>query len=193
MEKTGLYLLLLIGAANSLSDIVTLRKENEVLCITQNVTLPTFISPPFLENSTKSLSLLSVEDWSYDNCNLTDGSNSVSGPVMDKRWEDFEVIKTNYIAFTSVQSVSLSLHSPVEVQLYVNDHQNLDYMNLKDLKEGWCHISVFLRNNSVYYLLNNKVIKSLDAFNPHEITFKTKNDTFWKIHDCEYPNIERSN
>jgi hypothetical protein len=87
MEKTGLYLLLLIGAANSLSDIVTLRKENEVLCITQNVTLPTFISPPFLENSTKSLSLLSVEDWSYDNCNLTDGSNSVSGPVMDKRWE----------------------------------------------------------------------------------------------------------
>ncbi|XP_068900243.1 uncharacterized protein [Tenebrio molitor] len=189
MEKTGLYLLLLIGATNSLSDIVTLRKENEVLCITQNVTLPTFISPPFLENSTKSLSLLSGEDWSYDNWILTDGSNSVSGPVMDKRWEDFEVIKTNYIAFTSVQSVSLSLHSPVEVQLYVNDYQNLDHMNLKDLKdlkEGWCHISVFLRNNSVYYLLNNKVIKSVDAFNPHEITFKTKNDTFWKIHDYQF-------
>jgi hypothetical protein len=87
MENTGLYILLLIGTGNSLNDIVTLRKENEVCCITQDVTLPTFISPPFLENSTKSLSLLTGEDWSYDNWILTNGSNSSSGFVMDKRWE----------------------------------------------------------------------------------------------------------
>jgi hypothetical protein len=99
---------------------------------------------------------------------------------------DFEVIKTNYKAFTFAQSVSLSLHSPVEVHLYVNDDQNLDYTNLKDLNEGWYHISVFLRNNYVYYLLDNKVIKSVDTFNPHEITFKTENDTFWKIHDYQF-------
>jgi hypothetical protein len=96
MEKTRLYLLLLIGAANSLSDIVTLRKENEVLCITQDVTLPTFISPPFTENSTKSLSLLNGEDWSYDNWILTNGSNSVSGPVTDKRWESKYFISYRY-------------------------------------------------------------------------------------------------
>jgi hypothetical protein len=96
MEKTRLYLLLLIGAANSLSDIVTLRKENEVLCITQVVTLPTFISPPFTENLTKSLSLLNGEDWSYDNWILTNGSNSVSGPVTDKRWESKYFISYRY-------------------------------------------------------------------------------------------------
>jgi hypothetical protein len=96
MEKTRLYLLLLIGAANSLSDIVTLRKENEVLCITQDVTLPTFISPPFTENSTKSLSLLNGEDWSYDNWILTNGSNSVSGPVTDKRWETSMLSQGDY-------------------------------------------------------------------------------------------------
>jgi hypothetical protein len=76
----------------------------------------------------------------------------------------------------------------VEVQLFVNDENNLDYINLKELK-GWCHISIYLRNHNVFYLLNNKLIKSVDAFNPHEITVKTSNDVFWKMHDCEYPNI----
>jgi hypothetical protein len=87
MEKTVWCLVLLIGAVNSFSDIVTLRKENEVFCITQDVTLPTFIFPPFIENWTKSLSLLTKENWSYDNWILTNGSNSLSGSVMDKRWE----------------------------------------------------------------------------------------------------------
>jgi hypothetical protein len=182
MEKTVWCLVLLIGAVNSFSDIVTLRKENEVFCITQDVTLPTFIFPPFIENWTKSLSLLTKENWSYDNWILTNGSNSLSGSVMDKRWENFEVIKTHYKTFTSVKSVSFSLHSPVEVQLFVNDENNLDYINLKELK-GWCHISIYLRNHNVFYLLNNKLIKSVDAFNPHEITVKTSNDVFWKMHD----------
>jgi hypothetical protein len=87
MEKAGLYFLLLVGASNALSDIVTLRKENEVLCITRDVTLPTFISPPFNDNSTKSFSVLTGEEWGYDNWILTDGSNSLSESVTDKRWE----------------------------------------------------------------------------------------------------------
>jgi hypothetical protein len=100
MEKTGLYLLLLIGAANSLSDIVTLQKENEVFCITQDLTLATFISPPLIENSTKSLSLLTGEDWSYDNWILAKGSNSLSGPVTDKRWEGEYFLKLFFIKNT---------------------------------------------------------------------------------------------
>jgi hypothetical protein len=87
MEKLKLYLLLLIEAVSSHYDIVTLRKENEVYCITQDVTLPRFISPPVIENSTKSLSLLIGQDWTCDNWILIDGSNSPSGSVIDKRWE----------------------------------------------------------------------------------------------------------
>jgi hypothetical protein len=189
MEKAGLYFLLLVGASNALSDIVTLRKENEVLCITRDVTLPTFISPPFNDNSTKSFSVLTGEEWGYDNWILTDGSNSLSESVTDKRWENFEIIKTNYKKFTSVKSVSFSLYSPLEVELFVNDDQDLDFTHLKEFKKGWCHISILLRNNNVFYLLNNKIIKSVDAFNPHEITVKTKNDIFWKTHYCEYPNM----
>jgi hypothetical protein len=84
--------------------------------------------------------------------------------------------------------VSISLYSPVEVQIFVNDYEDVDITHLKDLKKGWNHISIFLRNNSVFYLLDNKVIKSTDAFNPHEIAVKINDDTFWKIHSCEYPN-----
>jgi hypothetical protein len=86
--------------------------------------------------------------------------------------------------------VSFSLYSPVEVNLFVNDDEYLDFTYIEHaFKKGWNHISIFVRNNSVFYLLNKQVIKSVDAFNPYEITVKTKNDTFWKIHDCEYPNI----
>jgi hypothetical protein len=86
--------------------------------------------------------------------------------------------------------VSFSLYSPVEVNLFVNDDQYLDFIHIEhEFKKGWNHISIFVRNSSVFYLLNKQVIKSVDAFNPYEITVKTKNDTFWKIHDCEYPNI----
>jgi hypothetical protein len=186
MEKLKLYLLLLIEAVSSHYDIVTLRKENEVYCITQDVTLPRFISPPVIENSTKSLSLLIGQDWTCDNWILIDGSNSPSGSVIDKRWENFEVMKTNFKTFTFAQSVSISLHSPVEVQLHVSDYENLDYTHLKEFKKGWNHISIFLRNNSVLYLLNNEVIKSADQFNPHEIAVKTENDTFWKIHNYHF-------
>jgi hypothetical protein len=187
MEKTVLYLLLLIGAANSLSDIATLRKENEILCITGDVTLPTFISPPCIENSTKSLSLLTGEDWSYDNWILTDGSKSLSGSVTDKRWENFEVIKTNYKTFNFVQSLSLSIYSPEEVELFVKNDQQHKAIILKDCKQKWCHISTFSRNNIFFYLDND--VKSV-PFNPYQINVKTKNDTFWKIHDCEYPNTK---
>jgi hypothetical protein len=186
MEKTGLYLLLLMTVVYSQHTIVTLRKENKVLCNTEDVTLPTFISPPFLENSTKSLSLLTGKDWTYDNWILTDASNSTSGSVTDKRWESFQVTKTNYKTFTYVQSVSFSLHSPVEVEVFVNDYEDLDYTHLKESREGWCHISIYLINNHVFYWLNNKVIKSMVAFTPHEVTVKTKNDTIWKIHDYKY-------
>jgi hypothetical protein len=186
MEKTGLYLLLLIGAANSLSDIVTLRKENEVLCITQDVTLATFISPPLIENSTKSLSLLTGEDWSYDNWILAKGSNSLSGPVTDKRWEDFEIVTTNSKTFISENSVSFSLYSPVEVHLFVTKSQEPDFTYSKELKKGWNHISIYLTNNDVYYLLNNKAITSMNALNPQQITVNTENGIFWKIHDYHF-------
>jgi hypothetical protein len=88
--------------------------------------------------------------------------------------------------------VSFSLYSPVEVNLFVNDDQYLDFTHIEhEFKKGWNHISIFVRNSSVFYLLNKQVIKSVDAFNPYEITVKTKNDTFWKIHDYQFMMSEK--
>jgi hypothetical protein len=174
------------GPVSAPTSIVTLRKEKEIFCITQHVTVATFISPPFIENSTKSLSLLTGEDWSCDNWILTDGSNSLSGSVTDKRWENFEVIQTNNKTFTSVQTVSFSLHSPLDLQLWLIDKQKFFNVHLRELKEGWNHIYISLRNNSILYFLNNKQINLLNGFNPHQIIVQSTNVTFWKIHDYQF-------
>jgi hypothetical protein len=104
---------------------------------------------------------------------------------------DFEIVTTNSKTFISENSVSFSLYSPVEVHLFVTKTQEPDFTYSKELKKGWNHISIYLTNNDVYYLLNNKVIKSMNALNPQQITVNTENDIFWKIHDCEYSNIVR--
>jgi hypothetical protein len=190
MEKTGLYLLFLMSVVNSHCNIVTLRKENEVLCITQDLALPTFISPPFIENSTKSLSLLSGEDWRYDNWILTNASNSLSGPVTDKRWENFETFAETHITFDFVTSVSLSLYSPVKMKIRLVDEIGGNDVPLSVTDEKWCHISIGVKNNNVSCILNGEVIELLFGFNPQKIVIETEKDTFWKIHDCEYTNMD---
>jgi hypothetical protein len=102
---------------------------------------------------------------------------------------DFEIVTTNSKTFISENSVSFSLYSPVEVHLFVTKSQEPDFTYSKELKKGWNHISIYLTNNDVYYLLNNKAITSMNALNPQQITVNTENDIFWKVHDCEYSNI----
>jgi hypothetical protein len=74
--------------------------------------------------------------------------------------------------------------------MIISDDQKLFENYIKVQKKGWNHISFFIRNNSLFYLLNNKVIKREDGFHPHQIIVKTKNDIFWKIHNCEYSNTK---
>jgi hypothetical protein len=191
MEKTGQYLLFLMSVVNSHCNIVTLRKENEVLCITQDLALPTFISPPFIENSTKSLSLLSGEDWTYDNWVLTNASNSLSGPVTDKRWENFETFAETHITFDFVTSVSLSLYSPVKMKIRLVDEIGGNDVPLSVTDEKWCHISIGVKNNNVSCILNGEVIELLFGFNPHKIVIENEKDTFWKIHDYQFMMSEK--
>jgi hypothetical protein len=56
--------------------------------------------------------------------------------------------------------------------------------------ESWCHISIGVKNNNVSCILNGEVIESLFGFKPQKIVIETEKDTFWKIHDCEYTNME---
>jgi hypothetical protein len=105
---------------------------------------------------------------------------------------DFEIVTTNSKTFISENSVSFSLYSPVEVHLFVTKSQEPDFTYSKELKKGWNHISIYLTNNDVYYLLNNKAITSMNALNPQQITVNTENDIFWKVHDYHFLMSDRA-
>jgi hypothetical protein len=84
------------------------------------------------------------------------------------------------------KSISLSLFSSVEIEVFVQDWKNLDYMKLRLPDDGWNHISIILQNNNVVYLLNGEVLKRVDDFSPRILVVKPQSPTFFKIHNCKY-------
>jgi hypothetical protein len=82
--------------------------------------------------------------------------------------------------------MSLSLSSSVEIEVFVDDDQNLDYTKIRLPNEGWNHISITLQNNNVVYLLNGRIIKKVFDFSPRELVVKHRSPIFFKIHNCKY-------
>jgi predicted metalloenzyme YecM len=87
--------------------------------------------------------------------------------------------------------MSLSLFSSVEIEIFIDDDQNLDYTKKRLPNEGWNHISIILQNNNVVYLLNGEVFKRVDDFSPRELVVKHRSPIFFKIHNCKYFNMSR--
>jgi hypothetical protein len=83
-------------------------------------------------------------------------------------------------------SVSLSVYSSVEIEIFVNDEEYLDYMKLPLSKERWTHLTIILHNNIVIHLKNDVVFKKTIDFKPTEIVFKSMNETYWKIHQYDF-------
>jgi hypothetical protein len=82
--------------------------------------------------------------------------------------------------------MSLSLFASVEIEVFVNDEDNLDYTTLRLPNEEWNHISIILQNNNIVYLLNGEVFKRVDEFSPRELVVKHRSPIFFKIHNCKY-------
>jgi hypothetical protein len=102
------------------------------------------------------------------------------------KFSDFKTNRTNYLRFDKVMSVSLSVYSSVEIEIFVNDEEYLDYMKLPLSKERWTHLTIILHNNIVIHLKNDVVFKKTIDFKPTEIVFKSMNETYWKIQRCEF-------
>jgi hypothetical protein len=168
------------------SNIVTLQKENEISCITKNSDHPIFIDPPATMINKEPVKFLKQDNWNNANWLLKDVNQFSYGAVTDKRWEDFEIVKTNYHRFISVTSVSLSVYSPFEVEFFTNDDDNLDYFKWNRSDQKWLSFTILLQNNNVFYLENDEVIRTTPDFKPYEIVVKTKNETYWKIHKYQY-------
>jgi hypothetical protein len=105
------------------------------------------------------------------------------------KFSDFKTNRTNYLRFDNAMSISLSVYSSVEVEIFVNDEEYLDYMKLPLSNERWTHLTIILHNNTVIHLKNDVVFKKIIDFKPTEIVFKSMNETYWKIHQCEYSTL----
>jgi hypothetical protein len=77
------------------SDIISLQKENEISCITNNSEYPIFIDPPaIMTNNNEQVNFLKQDNWDNANWVLKDVSNISHGVVTDKRWEG-ELLKND--------------------------------------------------------------------------------------------------
>jgi hypothetical protein len=179
--------LLLMSQGNSeLIDVFTLHNEHKIHCITSNEKMAMYVVPPVDEDSKQQLTLLNANDWNKDGWIMTDANNSFQAYVTDKRWESFGIVERDYLRFSLNKSISLSLFSSIEIEVFVDDDEYLDYSELKLPDEGWNHLSILLHNNNIVYLLNDEVIKRVADFSPRELVVKLHNPTFFKIHNYKF-------
>jgi hypothetical protein len=101
------------------------------------------------------------------------------------KFSDFKTNRTNYLRFDKAMSVSVSVYSSAELEIYLSDSDKFDYMKLQLSNERWTHLTIILHNNNVIHLKNNVLFRRKNGFKPTEIVFKSMNETYWKIHQCE--------
>jgi hypothetical protein len=166
-------------------EVITLQKGKEVYCATKR-NQPVYLSPPIIEESKDLPKYLKMDTWNDDDWKIKNSSQFTEGAVSDKRWEDFKTNRTNYLRFDKAMSISLSVYSSVEVEIFVNDEEYLDYMKLPLSNERWTHLTIILHNNTVIHLKNDVVFKKTIDFKPTEIVFKSMNETYWKIHQYDF-------
>jgi hypothetical protein len=165
-------------------EVITLQKGKEVYCATKR-NQPVYLSPPIIEESKDLPRYLKMDTWKDYDWKIINSNQFTEGAVSDKRWEDFKTNRTNYLRFDNAMSVSLSVYSSVEVEIFVNDEEYLDYMKLPLSNERWTHLTIILHNNTVILLKNDVVFKKIIDFKPTEIVFKSMNETYWKIHQYD--------
>jgi hypothetical protein len=78
-----------------LSEDITLRKGNEVICL-GNIDSPIYLDPPFVGKHNSSTIFLHLAGWDKDNWTIKNESEII-GPIIDMRWEGkiFLVHKTH--------------------------------------------------------------------------------------------------
>jgi hypothetical protein len=78
-----------------LSEDITLRKGNEVICLS-NIDSPIYLDPPFVGKHNSSTNFLHLAGWDKDNWTIKNESEII-GPIIDTRWEGkiFLVHKTH--------------------------------------------------------------------------------------------------
>jgi hypothetical protein len=105
------------------------------------------------------------------------------------KFSDFKTNRTNYLRFDKATSISLSVYPSAEIEIFLSDDEKFDYRLLQLPNDRWTHITIMLHKNNVIQLKNNVIFRRTNDFKPTEIVFKSTNETYWKIHQCEYSTL----
>jgi hypothetical protein len=68
-----------------LSEDITLRRGNEVICLS-DIDSSIYLDPPFIGKHNNSTNFLQLGDWDTDNW-IIKNQNEIMGPIIHKRWE----------------------------------------------------------------------------------------------------------
>jgi hypothetical protein len=123
-------------------EVITLQKGKEVYCATKH-NQPVYLSPPIIEESKDLPKYLKMDTWKDDDWKIKNSNQFIEAAVSDKRWEDFKTNRTNYLRFDKAMSVSVSVYSEAELEIYLSDPEKFDYMKLQLSNEKWTHLTSF--------------------------------------------------
>ncbi|XP_068900845.1 uncharacterized protein [Tenebrio molitor] len=166
-----------------LSEDITLRKGNEIICLS-NIDSPIYLDPPFAGKHNSSTNFLHLAGWDKDNW-IIKNENEIIGPVIDKRWEGFQIDKSKVEKI--VNSQSFSIYSSSEIELLLTNPTYQRRFKLSTTEQGWTHFTLVIVKHNVHVLQNGKVVfdKAVD-FEPNAIAFKRAKESYWKFHEHQF-------
>jgi hypothetical protein len=171
-----------------LSEDITLRRGNEVICLS-DIDSSIYLDPPFIGKHNNSTIFLQLGHWDTDNW-IIKNQNEIMGPIIHKRWEDFKVYKNKTFSLDLMVkslSVELSVYSPGETQLYLRKELKWRKFDLNVTEQGWTHFNLTIANLNVHLLQNDKtVVNETIDFEPKVIMFRRANETLWKSHEYQF-------
>jgi hypothetical protein len=167
-----------------LSEDITLRRGNEVICLS-DIDSSIYLDPPFIGKHNNSTIFLQLGHWDTDNW-IIKNQNEIMGPIIHKRWEDFKVYKNKTFSL-DLMVKSLSVYSPGETQLYLRKELKWRKFDLNVTEQGWTHFNLTIANLNVHLLQNDKtVVNETIDFEPKVIMFRRANETLWKSHEYQF-------
>lgn len=102
---------------------------------------------------------------------------------------DFSTKKTNNLSFNlTTTPISLSVYSPVELEIFITDGRKILLYNFRKMtvQRKWNHLSVISKDNYVFIIENNKIIRKEYLQNAQKVIFRSRSKTFWKEHKRKF-------
>ncbi|XP_063924961.1 uncharacterized protein LOC135138865 isoform X1 [Zophobas morio] len=168
--------------------ILQITSKTYMYCISEeNVDAAVFTLPP-LNKLDDSTSLMNKRFWKNDDWVIKRSSDSTRTAVLDRRWEDFNITRTNYLRFDkSTTSVSFSVYGTNAIEFFADDGETLDYFRQPvNNTETWNTFTIFQKDGYVHYFGNSERNFRTYWLRPWQFVVRTQAEAYFKIHDYEY-------